>query len=124
MPAVLQADVRSAEHGAGVYFRLVLVGFFEGIDSERGIAWQVADSLSLREFVGAKVTEQTPYHHSTISRTRRLLPFETHQAVFRWFVRVLGKEGLLDEQTISIDVTTLKANASDAFDSARRRVPL
>jgi transposase len=102
----------------GVYFRLLLIGFFEGIDSERGIAWRVADSLSLREFVGAKLTEQTP-DHSTISRTRRRLPVETHQAVFRWFVWVLGKEGLIDGQTISIDATTLEANA--AMRSIRRR---
>src|ERR1700694_2374109 len=69
----------------GVYFRMLLIGFFEGIDSERGIAWRVADSLSLREFLGCSVTELTP-DHSTLSRTRRLLPVETHQAVFRWFV--------------------------------------
>src|ERR1700680_2191539 len=75
----------------GIYFRMLLVGFFEGIDSERGIAWRVADSLSLREFVGYSVIEQTP-DHSTISRTRRLLAVETHKAVFRWFVRVLGEE--------------------------------
>src|SRR6202007_3291390 len=85
--------------------------FFEGIDSERGIAWRVADSLSLREFLGFSVTEQTP-DHSTISRTRRLLAVETHQAVFRWFVRVLGEEGLLEGQTIAIDATTLEDNAA------------
>jgi len=101
-----------------VYFRLLLIGFFEGIDSERGIAWRVADSLSLREFIGYSVTEQTP-DHSTISRTRRLLPVETHRAVFRWFVRVLGEEGLLEGQTIAIDATTLEANA--AMRSIRRR---
>jgi transposase len=102
----------------GVYFRLLLIGFFEGIDSERGIAWRVADSLSLREFLGFSVTEQTP-DHSTISRTRRLLPVETHKAVFRWFVRVLGEEGLIEGQTIAIDATTLEANA--AMRSIRRR---
>jgi len=102
----------------GVYFRLLLIGFFEGIDSERGIAWRVADSLSLREFLGFSVTEQTP-DHSTISRTRRLLPVETHKAVFRWFVRVLGEEGLMEGQTIAIDATTLEANA--AMRSIRRR---
>lgn len=102
----------------GVYFRLLLIGFFEGIDSERGIAWRVADSLSLREFIGSNVTEQTP-DHSTISRTRRLIPVETHKAVFRWFVRVLGEEGLLEGQTIAIDATTLEANA--ALRSIRRR---
>jgi transposase len=102
----------------GVYFRLLLIGFFEGIDSERGIAWRVADSLSLREFLGFSVTEQTP-DHSTISRTRRLLPVETHKAVFGWFVRVLGEEGVLQGQTIAIDATTLEASA--ALRSIRRR---
>ena len=102
----------------GVYFRMLLIGFFEGIDSERGIAWRVADSLSLREFLGFGVTEATP-DHSTISRTRRLLPVETHKAVFRWFVGVLGEEGLIEGQTIAIDATTLEANA--AMRSIRRR---
>ena len=102
----------------GVYFRLLLIGFFEGIDSERGIAWRVADSLSLREFLGFSVTEQTP-DHSTISRTRRLLPVETHKAVFGWFVQVLGEAGLIEGQTIAIDATTLEANA--AMRSIRRR---
>jgi transposase len=102
----------------GTYFRMLLIGYFEGIDSERGIAWRVADSLSLREFLGLNVTEETP-DHSTMSRTRRLLPVETHKAVFRWFVKVLGKEGLMDGQTIAIDATTLEANA--AMRSIRRR---
>jgi transposase len=102
----------------GVYFRMLLIGFFEGIDSERGIAWRVADSLSLREFLGCSVTETTP-DHSTISRTRRLFPVETHKAVFRWFVRVLGEEDLIDGQTIAIDATTLEANA--AMRSIQRR---
>ncbi len=102
----------------GTYFRMLLIGFFEGIDSERGIAWRVADSLSLRDFLGVSVTEETP-DHSTVSRTRRLLPEETHKAVFRWFVKVLGKEGFLDGQTIAIDGTTLEANA--AMRSIRRR---
>jgi transposase len=102
----------------GTYFRMLLLGYFEGIDSERGIAWWVADSLSLRDFLGFNVTEETP-DHSTMSRTRRLIPVETHKAVFRWFVKVLGKEGLLDSQTIAIDATTLEANA--AMRSIRRR---
>ena len=102
----------------GVYFRLLLVGYCEGIDSERGIAWRVADSLSLREFLGYSVTEQTP-DHSTISRTRRLYTLEAHKAVFRWCVRVLAGEGLLDAQTVAIDATTLEANA--AMRSIRRR---
>jgi transposase len=102
----------------GVYFRMLLLGYFEGIDSERGIAWRVADSLSLREFLGLSLTESTP-DHSTISRTRRLMPVETHKAVFRWFVKVLGEEGLIDGQSVAIDATTLEANA--AMRSIRRR---
>lgn len=102
----------------GVYFRMLLIGFFEGIDSERGIAWRVSDSLSLREFLGGSLTEGTP-DHSTLSRTRRLFPVETHKAVFRWFVKVLGEEGLIGGQTIALDATTLEANA--AMRSIRRR---
>jgi transposase len=102
----------------GVYFRMLLVGYMEGIDSERGIAWRLADSLSLREFLGYGVTEQTP-DHSTVSRTRRLYSVETHKAVFRWMVKVLGSQGLLDGQTVAIDATTLEANA--AMRSIRRR---
>ena len=102
----------------GTYFRLLLIGFFEGLDSERGIAWRVGDSLSLRSFLSYEVTEQTP-DHSTISRTRRLYPVETHQAVFRWFLQVLGEAGLLDGQTTAVDATTLEANA--AMRSIRRR---
>lgn len=102
----------------GVYFRMLLVGYCEGIDSERGIAWRMADSLSLREFLGFPVTEQTP-DHSSVSRTRRLFALETHKAVFRWFVRVLSDQGLLDAQTVAIDATTLEANA--AMRSIRRR---
>jgi transposase len=102
----------------GVYFRMLLLGYFEGIDSERGIAWRVADSFSLREFLGFSLTESTP-DHSTMSRTRRLIPVETHQAVFRWFVKVLGEEGLIDGQSVAIDATMLEANA--AMRSIRRR---
>ena len=71
----------------GMYFRLLLIGFFEGITSERGIAWRVADSLSLREFIGYKRSEETP-DHVTVSRTRRLLDEATHRAVFDWVLMV------------------------------------
>ena len=67
----------------GVYFRLLLVGYFEGLGSERGIAWRAADSLALREFLGLKLSESPP-DHSTLSRTRRLIDVETHGAVFGW----------------------------------------
>lgn len=95
----------------GVYFRLLLIGYFEGIDSERGIAWRVADSLSLRRFIGYGLEEATP-DHSTVSRTRRLFWVETHQAVFRWVLKVLIEEGLVQGQTVSVDATTLEANAA------------
>jgi transposase len=95
----------------GVYFRALLIGYFEGLDSERGIAWRVADSLSLRGFLGYALDEPTP-DHSTISRTRRLYWVETHKAIFRWVVRILTSEGLISGQTISIDATTLEANAA------------
>lgn len=95
----------------GVYFRMLLIGYFEGQGSERGIAWRVADSLSLRRFLGYGLGESTP-DHSTVSRTRRLIWVETHKAVFRWVVNMLIEEGLLQGQTVSIDATTLEANAA------------
>jgi transposase len=95
----------------GVYFRSLLIGYFEGIDSERGIAWRVADSLTLRRFLGYDLTERTP-DHSTISRTRRLMDQETHQAMFDWMLKVLAKEDLLEGKTLGVDATTLEANAA------------
>ena len=94
-----------------IYFRLMLIGYFEGIDSERGIAWRVADSLGLRRFLGYSLTDETP-DHSTISRNRRLIDVETHQAVFTWVLKVLAEQGLLRGKTIGIDATTLEANAA------------
>lgn len=95
----------------GTYFRILLIGYFEGIDSERGIAWRIADSLALRSFLGYDLT-QAPPDHSTISRTRRLIDIETHQAVFTWVLQILGREGLLDGKTLGVDATTLEANAA------------
>jgi transposase len=95
----------------GVYFRSLLLGYFEGIDSERGIAWRLADSLSMRKFITYALTEETP-DHSTISRTRRLYSVETHKAVFRWVLKILCEEGLVEGKTVSIDATTLEANAA------------
>src|ERR1700694_1039694 len=95
----------------GVYFRLILIGFFEGIDSERGIAWRVADSLSLREFLGYGIDESTP-DHVTISRTRRLIEAETHQKVFSWVLEQLAQAGLVKGKTMGVDSTTLEANAA------------
>ena len=95
----------------GIYFRSLLIGYFEGIDSERGIAWRMADSLGLRRFVGIGLDEDTP-DHSTISRTRRLIDVETHQEVFSWVLNLLADRGLLRGQRIGIDATTLEANAA------------
>jgi transposase len=95
----------------GVYFRMLLIGYFEGLDSERGIAWRVADSLSLRKFLGYALDEQTP-DHTTVSRTRRLFWLETHKAVFRWVLKILVEEGLVEGRTVCIDATTLEANAA------------
>ena len=95
----------------GVYFRMLLIGYFEGLDSERGIAWRVADSLSLRKFIGYALDEETP-DHSCVSRTRRLLWVETHKAVFRWILKALIEAGLVKGQTVSVDATTLEANAA------------
>jgi transposase len=95
----------------GIYFRLLMVGYFEGIDSERGIAWRASDSLSIRSFVRIALDENVP-DHSTISRTRRLLDVETHQAVFQWVLAVLAEKKLLKGTTIGVDATTLEANAA------------
>lgn len=95
----------------GRYFRLLLVGYFEGLDSERGIAWRAADSLAVRSFVRLGLEEAAP-DHSTISRTRRLIDVETHRAVFTWVQQRLAAAGLLKGRTIAIDATTLEANAA------------
>src|SRR5277367_4597543 len=95
----------------GKYFRLLLIGYFEGIDSERGIAWRCSDSLSLRAFVGFRLDEIST-EHSTISRTRRLIDLETHREVFTWILQVLATENLVQGKTIGIDATTLEANAA------------
>jgi transposase len=95
----------------GVYFRLLLVGYFEGIDSERGIAWRAADSLALRDFLGLALHEAPP-DHSTISRTRRLIDLEAHQAVFVWVLECLAAAKLLKGTTLGVDGTTLEANAA------------
>lgn len=95
----------------GVYFRCLLIGYFEGIGSERGIAWRVADSLSLRSFLGLGL-EKRPPDHSTISRTRRRLDVETHERVFTHILGLIATRGLLRGKTLGIDATTLEANAA------------
>jgi transposase len=95
----------------GQYFRLLLVGYFEGIDAERGIAWRAADSLAVRSFVRLALHEAAP-DHTTISRTRRLIDVDTHRAVFTWVQQRLVEVGLLKGKTVAIDATTLEANAA------------
>ena len=95
----------------GIYFRMLLLGYFEGIDSERGIAWRAADSLALRRFLEIGLDESTP-DHSTISRTRRLIDVDTHRKVFFWVLGLLADRGLLKGKRIGIDATTLEANAA------------
>ena len=102
----------------GIYFRLLLIGYFAGLDSERGIAWRAADSLTLRDFLGLALVTQPP-DHSTISRTQRLIDLETHRAVFTWVLQCVRIAGLVKGKTIGIDATTLEANA--AMQSILRR---
>src|ERR1700733_2768723 len=89
----------------------MMIGFFEGLDSERGIAWRLADSLTLREFLSIGLEEKTP-DHVTISRTRRLIDAETHQRIFTWVLERLARGGLIKGKTIGVDSTTLEANAA------------
>jgi transposase len=95
----------------GQYFRIMMIGFFEGLDSERGIAWRLADSFTLRQFLSIGLDEKTP-DHVTISRTRRLIDGETHQCIFTWMLEQLAQAGLIKGKTIGVDSTTLEANAA------------
>src|ERR1700729_2949770 len=95
----------------GIYFRSLMIGYFEGIESERGIAWRLKDSLSLRRFLGIALDEDTP-DHSTISRTRRLIDVETHEEVFAWVLGLLADRGLLQGKRVGIDATQLDASAA------------
>ena len=103
----------------GRYFRLLLIGYFESLASEREIAWRADDSRSLRAFLWLSDTDVAP-DHSTISRTRRRIDLETHQAVLGWILQRLTKAGLLRGKTLGVDATTLEANA--AMGSIVRRV--
>jgi transposase len=95
----------------GRYFRMHLVGYFEGIDSERGLEWRCADSLSLREFLRLGTTEPVP-DHSWLSRTRSRLPLEVHEAVFAWVLQRLAEHGLIKGDRIGVDASTMEANAA------------
>ena len=102
----------AAQSGAGDrLLRLLLIGYFEAMHSERGIAWRAQDSLRCASFLGIALDESPP-DHSTLSRTRRLMDVETHREVFAWVLRILAEQGLLKGQTLAIDATTLEANAA------------
>ncbi len=95
----------------GRYFRMLLVGYFEGIDSERGLEWRCADSLSLREFLRLSERERVP-DHSWLSRTRSRLPLELHDQVFTWVLQRLAEHGLIRGERIGVDASTMEANAA------------
>ena len=95
----------------GTYFRMLLVGYFEGIGSQRGIAWRCADSLSLREFLSVPLTANTP-DHSSLTRVRDRLPLSIHQQVFQFVLQVADEKGLMKGKTVAVDATTLEANAA------------
>jgi transposase len=95
----------------GVYFRMLLVGYFEGIGPQRGIAWRCSDSLSLRKFLGIAPSEESP-DHSSLSVIRERLPLEVHKSAFAWVLKLADEKDLLDGKTVGVDSTTLEANAA------------
>jgi transposase len=95
----------------GVYFRMLLVGYFEGLDAQRAIAWRCSDSLALREFLGLGVTKPVP-EHSSLTVTRQRLPLAVHEAVFARILELAATKGLLRGKTVAVDATTLEANAA------------
>jgi transposase len=95
----------------GTYFRMLLIGYFEGIGSQRGIAWRCSDSLSLREFLGLPLSEESP-DHSSLSVIRHRLPYEVHAEVMVWVLRLAEEKKLLKGKTVAVDSTTLEANAA------------
>src|SRR5262249_19223390 len=95
----------------GTYFRMLFVGYFEGIDSQRGIAWRCSDSLSLRDFIGVLLHETTP-DHSSLTKIRERLPLTVHEQVVTFVLKVAHEKKLLRGKTVAVDATTLEANAA------------
>jgi len=95
----------------GVYFRMLFIGYFEGLDSQRGIAWRCSDSLSLRSFLGLKPTESTP-DHSSLTIIRQRMPKELIEQVFSFVLTMAFEKKLLKGKSIGVDATTLEANAA------------
>ena len=90
---------------------MLLIGYFEGIDSERGLEWRCADSLSLREFLRLGERDRVP-DHSWLSRTRSRLPLEVHDKVFTWVLKLLNERGLIKGERVGVDASTIEANAA------------
>ncbi len=95
----------------GLYFRILLIGYFEGLGSERAMAWRLQDSLSLRAWLGFGPTDSVPVY-KTLSNTRRRLSVRAHRDVFRFVLARLGEQGLVCGRTIGIDASTIEANAA------------
>ncbi|MEZ6049632.1 MAG: transposase [Planctomycetaceae bacterium] len=95
----------------GVYFRMLMVGYFKGIDSQRGIAWRCADSLSLRQFLWLPLDQPTP-DHSSLTRIRDRFPQQVYEQVFQFILQIIGQHGLLSGKTVGVDSITLEANAA------------
>jgi transposase len=95
----------------GTYFRMLFVGYFEGLDSQRGIAWRCADSFSLRAFLGLAPTEASP-DHSSLTKIRKRLPEVIHERVFAHVLAIAHEKELLKGKTVGVDSTTLEANAA------------
>jgi transposase len=105
------ANVGRSSIPPGVYFRMLLIGYFEGIDAQRGIAWRCADSLSLKAFLGYQLNEATP-DHSSLTRIRDRLPLEIHEQVFTFVLSLADDHQLLSNKTVAVDATLLEANAA------------
>jgi len=95
----------------GIYFRMLFVGYFEGLGSQRAIAWRCSDSLSLRAFLGVSLNEATP-DHSSLTKIRQRLPLHVHERVFTFVLKVAQEKKLLRGKTVAVDATTLEANAA------------
>ena len=95
----------------GRYFRMHMVGYFEGIDSERGLSWRCSDSLSLRDFLCLSERETAP-DHSWLSKTRNRLPHEVHEQVFSWVLALVAERGLVMGERVGVDSSTMEANAA------------
>ena len=111
MQAVLRAADGRASLPPGRYFRMHMIGYFEGIDSERGLAWRCADLFSLRDFLRLSNVERVP-DHSWLSRTRSRLPHEAHETVFGWLLKLVAERGLVKGERIGVDGSTMEANAA------------